>query len=257
MKSIFLLMLAAALLPACSPTKSDISDKPVPNNQVYIMAGAQVSSPSNTGTAPYTVFCQLQYTDTSESNSDFNSASVTVNGVTLRRVYQDGYFQNLGTTMTLSEGDSLEFVIKHSKTGTIKQVVYVPPPLPEVSVSPGFSVANVPNTAATFTLSWTPVAADFYLVEASGYNYWQTALAADTTFVSSSGNATVVLRDSSGDACPWIYIRVQSFNYIPLAGFAEGSGLGASGAFYKSNSNMPNVGSAVRANSGRERRIGS
>lgn len=253
MKAIFAFMLAAVLLSGCSPTKSDISDNPTPDNQIYIGAGAEVSSPSNTGEAPYTVYCVLNYTDSSRSNSDFNSANVTVNGIPLRRVYEDGYFQNLGTTMAFSEGDSLEFVIKHRNIGTVREVVYVPPSVPVVSVSPGFSVANLANTATTFALSWTPVSADYYLVEARGFNYWQTILIADTTFLNSSGSATVVLKDSLGDACPWVYLRVWSFNYVPIEGFAVGSAVGVSGTYYNVNSNMPNVSSTARLSAGRGR----
>lgn len=255
MKTFFLFILVAALLSGCSPTKSDISDNPTPDNQIYISGIAQVNSPSNTGKAAYSIYCMLEYTDTSRNNSDFNSANVTVNGVALKRYSVDGYFQNLGTTTTFSEGDSLEFVIKHRNIGTVRKVMYVPQSLPDVSVSPGFSTANLPNTATTFTLSWTPVSSEYYLVQAQGLNYWETALVADTTFVNSSGSATVVLKDSAGNACPWVVIQVESFNFLPIDGFAAGSGFGVSGASYVVKSNMPNVGSITRSGAISGRRI--
>jgi hypothetical protein len=240
------MLMIAALLSGCSPTSPGISNQPTPNNQIYIVGGAQVKSPSNTGKAPYTVFCALQYADTSMNNRDFNSANVTVNGVALVRVYQNGYFENIGRTMGFSEGDSLEFVIKHQKTGTVRKVVYVPPSVTDLSVFPGLSIANLPNSDISFDLSWTPVTASYYLVEALGYNYWETMLVADSTFATLSESATVALKDSSGSACPYVYFRVQSFNAVPLEGFAAGSGFGVSGAYFNANSNMPNASSNVR-----------
>ncbi len=143
--------------------------------------------------------------------------------------------------MAFSEGDSLEFVIKHQKTGTVKGVVYVPPSVSGVSVSPGLSTANLPNNETTFSLSWSPVTSSYYLVQAAGYNYWQTILVADSTFATQATSATVVLQDSAGNACPYVYFRVLSMNAVLIPGFATGSGFSVSGSYFRGNSNMPNV----------------
>jgi hypothetical protein len=246
--AVLCVIVSVGLLSGCSPTKagSDISNQPIPDSQIYIVGQAQVSSPTTSGKAPYTISCGLQYADTGKSNSDFNSAVVSVNGVVLKRVYRDGYFQNVGLPMQFSQGDSLEFVIKHQKTGTIKGVLYVPPSVMGVSVSPGLSMANLPNSDTLFSLSWDPVVATYSQVEAAGYNYWQTELVASYWLATLADTATVILTDNSGAACPYVYFRVQSFNAIPLQGFAPGSGLTVSGTYFKGNSNMPNVSSNVR-----------
>lgn len=247
MKAIVLCVLSlAAMLPACSPTSSDTSDQATPNNGIYIMAAAEVSSPSSTGKATYTVYCQLQYTDTSKNSSEFNTAKVTANGVALTREYADGYFQNVGKIMSFSEGDSIEFVVKHPKVGTVRGTVYVPPSVTDLSVSPGLSQANLPNSEITFNLSWTPVAASYYMVQAVGYNYWQTEVVSQSVFPTQSDTATVVLQDTSGDACPWVYFRVLTIGTVSLQGFAAGSGLNVTGAYYKANTNMPGVSSNMQ-----------
>lgn len=248
MKETFLwILVSAALFPGCSPTKSDISDRPVPDNQIYIAAAAQVNSPSSTGKAPYTAYCQLQYTDTSKSNSEFNSAKVTVNGVSLARLYADGNFQSIGSTLQCEEGDSLRFVIKHQKVGTVTGVVYIPASVSGVFVSPGLSTANLPNSATTFKLQWNPVSATYYFVEAYGYNYWQTMLVADSTFGTQADSATVMLKDGEGNACPWVYFRVQCVNFVSIPGYATGSGFSVTGAYFKGNTNMPNINSNRQA----------
>lgn len=248
MKATFLcILVSAALLPGCSPTKSDISDQPVPNNQIYIAAAAGVNTPSSTGKAPYTAYCLLQYIDTSKSNSEFNSAKVTVNGVSLARLYSDGNFQSIGSALQFEEGDSLHFVIKHQKVGTVSGVVYIPASVSSLSVSPGLSTANLPNSATTFKLRWNPVPATYYLVEAAGYNYWQTIMVADSTFGTQVDSATVVLKDTEGNACPWVYFRVQCINFVSIPGYATGSGFSVTGAYFKGNTNMPNIGSNKQA----------
>ncbi len=247
MKSILsCILVSAALFSGCSPTSSDISGQPTPNNQIYIEGGAYLNSPSATGKAPYTVYCTLQYTDTSKSNSDFNTAEITVNGVSLVRIYNDGYFQNTRAAMSFSEGDSLSFVIKHPRVGTVKGVVYVPPSVTDVSVSPGLSQANLPNSETTFNLSWAPATVSYYYVQAAGYNYWQTIMVADTAFATLSNNATIMLMDNTGSPCPYVYFRVISYGSVSLDGFAAGSGLGVTGAYFVANSNMPNVSSNMR-----------
>ncbi len=77
----------------------------------------------------------MMYADSGKSSSDFNSADVKVNGVALVRVYSNGYFQNTRSVMSFSEGDSLEFVIRHQKIGTVRGVAHVPPSVDGVSVS--------------------------------------------------------------------------------------------------------------------------
>lgn len=236
----------AAVLSACSPTSSDTSDRATPNSGIYITAVAAVSSPSGTGNATYTAYCQLQYIDTSKSSSEFNAAKVTVNGVALTREYSDGYFQNVGKVISFSEGDSVEFVIKHPKVGTVRGTMYVPPSVTDLSVSPGLSQANLPNSENTFNLHWTPVAANYYLVQAQGYNYWQTELVADSMFSTQADSATVVLKDSSGSPCPWVYFRVITFDWLAFQGFAGGSGVSVTGAYYKGNTNIPGVNSNMQ-----------
>lgn len=245
--AVLCILASAALLPGCSPTKEDISDRPVPDNQIYVTAAAQVNTPSASGKSPYTASCRLQYTDTSKSNADFNSANVTVNGAALARLYGDGNFQSIGSTLQFEEGDSLEFIIKHQKVGTVREAICVPPSVSGVTVSPGLSTANLPNSETTFNLRWTPVASNYYYVEAAGYNYWQTMLVADSMFWTQADSATVVLKDSVGSACPWVYFRVQSVNYVPIPGYAAGSGVIVTGAYYRGNTNMPNVSSNMRA----------
>jgi hypothetical protein len=236
----------AALLPGCSPTGSDISSQPTPNSRIYIEGGAYLNSPSATGKAPYTVYCTLMYADTGKNSSDFNSADVKVNGASLVRVYSNGYFQNTRMVMSFSEGDSLEFVIRHQKIGTVRGVVHVPPSVDGVSVSPGLSTANLPNSETTFNLNWVQVTASYYYVQAAGYNYWQTLLVADSSFSTLANSATVVLKDSLGSACPYVYFRVLTFSAVDFQGFAPGSGLSVSGAYFRGSSNMPNVDANVR-----------
>lgn len=243
MRTAFLCIVALAnFFPGCSPTKAGISDQPVPDNGIYIAAAAEVNSPSNTGRAPFTAYCLLQYADTSKSSADFNSAKVTANGIALARVYSDGNFQSMGSSLQFEEGDSLEFVIKHQNVGTVRGVVRIPPSVSGVSVTPGLSTANLPNSETTFTLHWISVPASYYLVEAAGFNYWQTMLVADSVFGTVADSATIVLIDSSGGACPWVYFRVRSINFVPIPGFASGSGFTVTGAYYMPSSNMPNVG---------------
>jgi len=247
MKAILWYIMATMIFFAgCSPTSSDTSGQPTPNAQVIVVGGAEVNSPSNTGKAPYTVYCALQYADTSKNSSEFNSADVTVNGVSLVRVYRDGYFQNVGKAMAFSAGDSLEFVIKHPKVGTVRGVAYVPQSVTDLSVSPTPSTANLANTATTFNLSWSPVTASYYMVQAVGYNIWETELVADSSFSTIATNASVVLEDSTGSACPYVYFRVVTINTIMLTDFASGSGIGVTGAYYNASTNMPGVSSNVR-----------
>ncbi len=242
MKAVLLSAIAiVTLLTGCSPTSSDISGQPTPDKAISIVGGAEVNSPSLAGKVPYMVYCSIQYTDTSVSNKDFNSAEVTVNGVALVRAYRDGYYQNLGKTMTFSEGDSLEFVIKQKKIGTVKGVVYVPPSVQGVTVSPVLLGANVPNEYTSFDLSWDPAQSNFYFVIAAGYNYWETELVADSVFSTQAQSASIMLADTSGSACPYVYFRVQSYNVFPIEGFAAGSEFDVSSSYYRGNTNMPSV----------------
>ncbi len=232
----------AMLVSGCSPTKvgTNIPDYTISNNQIYVMGMAEVSTPSKSGKASYAISCDLNYADTSKTNSDFNSAIVTVNGVALVQVYRDGFFQNVHT-MQFAQGDSLQFVIKHQKIGTVKEVVYVPQSVTDVSVSPGLSIAYEPNSDTLFNLSWSPVAANYYLVEALGYNFWQTAIVATAWNVTASDSATIVLKDNSGAVCPYVYFEVQSINTVQLGEFAPGSGFQVSGSYYEGCTNMPST----------------
>ncbi len=241
MKVTFAFIFAMLLLSGCSPTKvsTDIPNNPISNSQVFIFGDGLVSSPSKSGKAPYAFTCMLQYVDTGKSNSDFNSAVVTVNGVALTRVYNNnGVFQNAGDTRQFSQGDSLEFIIKHQKIGTIREILYVPASVIDVSVSPSPPLANLPNNSTVFKLSWNPVSASYYQVAAFGYNYWETILVSNSWLATAFDTATVVLQDSSGNACPYVSLQVQSFNGVPLQGFAPGSGFQVSGTYFRVYTNM-------------------
>jgi len=239
-----------ALIPfffGCSPTKieSEIPSNPIPNSQIGIMGYAQVHSPAQSGKATYNVQCMIMYADSGKSNSDFNSAVVTVNGVRLARTY-NGTFQNVNDTMRFSEGDSLQFVIKDQKVGTVKETVYVPPSVINYSISPSLPVQTFQNSNTSFFLSWTPVNASFCSVEAVGYNIWETIPLAQFGHSTLLDTMTVVLQDSIGNACPYLAFLVQSYNGLALGGFAPGSGFEVSGSYYKVYSNMPGVGSNIR-----------
>jgi len=246
-KAVWYVFVLVPFLFGCSPTKteSEISSNPIPNSQIGIMGYAQVHSPAQSGKAPYNVQCMIAYADSGKNNSDFNSAVVTVNGVKLARTY-DGTFQNVNDTMRFSEGDSLQFIIKDQKVGTVKETLYVPPSVVDYSISPNLPVQTFQNSNTSFFLSWTPVNASFCSVEAIGYNVWETIPLAQYWQSTLLDTMTVALQDSLGNACPYLAFLVQSYNGLALGGFAPGSGFEVSGAYFKVYSNMPGVGSSVR-----------
>ena len=78
--------------------------------------------------------------------------------------------------MRFSQGDSVQFVIKQQKIGTVKEVLYVPPSVMDYSLAPSLSLANEFNTNTIFELGWDPVDANYCAVEGYGYNEWETLL---------------------------------------------------------------------------------
>ncbi len=225
------------LLSGCSPTKSGISDNPVPNSQIIIggSAFAQASSSVQSGKAAYSITCMIQYTDRTKSNSEFNSATVTVNGIALGK-YSDGVFINT-ENMNFSQGDTLEFVIKHPKIGTVKETIQVPLPVPSYSLSPSLPSNNFPNVNTTFLVSWNPVGANAYYVISDCYNAREVFITEDG-LSTSSDSMTITVQDSSGNAYPFLQFRLMSINWIPVPGFSTSSGFNIGSSYYKVYSNL-------------------
>ena len=231
------MLMMLALFSGCSPTDSGntVADQPIPNSAIVISGSAQVQSPAQSGKAVYGVTCVTQYTDQSKSNSDFNSAIVTVNGMTLKR-YSDGFFVNTDT-MRFSEGDSLEFIVKHPKIGTVRGSLQVPQSVSTYSIFPNLPTNNFANGNTTFSLSWNPVNADFYYILSTCYDsreFFVTQYGRST----SSDTVTIVLQDSTNHAYPFLDFRLMSFRFLSLPGFSSGSGFYVSSPYYKVYSNL-------------------
>lgn len=231
------LLMSLAVLAGCSPTDSgnEIPDHSIPDPQIEVVGYAQVQSPTQSGKALYSISCELQYTGQSKSNSDFNSATVTVNGSSLGR-YSDGYFVNTDS-MRFSQGDSLEFVVRHAKIGTIKEIIQVPPPVQNYSVVPSLPINNFANVNTTFLVSWNPVSANLYYLICDCYNSRE-VFVTETWFSTSADSIAVALEDSADHAYPFLQLRLLSFNAVPLSGFSPGSGFYVGSPYYQVHSNL-------------------
>ena len=236
-KAALCMLVGLALLSGCSPTDSGnaVADYPTPNAQIIVSGYAQVQSPMQSGKTAYSITCAIQNQDQSKSNSEFNSATATVNGIALGR-YSDGVFVNVGE-MQFSQGDSLEFIVKHPKIGTIKQVLSVPPSISDYTVSPGMPAQNFTNNLSTFFLSWTPVDANLYYVATDCYNAREVFMT-EYGFSTSADTITVVVQDSTNHPYPFLQFRLMSFNAASVTGFAIGSGFYVEGTYFKVYSNL-------------------
>ncbi len=229
----------AFLLSGCSPTKSesDIPSYPIPNNAIVIGGEALVNTPTLSGKASYSIRCFVQYADRSKSDSEFSSAEVTVNGVALAQSFFPGFFQNT-RSMRFGQGDSLQFVITHPKIGTVKETVYVPPPVTDLTISPDLTIEGAPNRDTSFTLSWSPLSASYYDVSARGYDLSASIVLSNASGTTTTNSETVVLKDSSGNACPFVYFQVVSMNDTPCQDFAGGSGFMVGASYYQESTDM-------------------
>ncbi len=236
-KAVFGMLVAAALLWGCSPTDSGngTADHPTPNAQIMVACYATVQTPAQSGRASYTVDCMFLNQDTTKSNSEFNSAAVTVNGVTLGR-YSDGVFVNVGS-MEFTEGDSLEFVIKHPKIGTVRQVLRIPESVPDYTLAPALPAKNFANSVGNFLVKWSAVDADLYYAQFDCYDAREFYMG-NYGYFTPTDSMAVVVQDSVGDPFPFLEVRLMSFNYVPVAGFAPGSGFYVGCANYKVYSNL-------------------
>jgi hypothetical protein len=236
-KTVLCLLISLALFSGCSPTDSgnEIADHSIPNPQIMVVGYAQVQSPMQSGKALYSITCELQYEGQSENNSDFNSAIVTVNGSSLGR-YSDGVFVNTDS-MRFSQGDSLEFVVRHPKIGTIKEIIQVPPAVQNYSVVPSLPINNFANVNTAFLVSWNPVSANLYYLICDCYNSRE-VFVTETWFSTSSDSITGVLQDSTDHAYPFLQLRLLSFSAVSLSGFSPGSGFYVGSPYYKVYSNL-------------------
>jgi hypothetical protein len=139
--------------------------------------------------------------------------------------------------MQFSEGDSLEFVIKHSEVGTIKQVLLVPQPVQDYSVFPGLPADNSANTNTKFFISWEPIGATFYYLISDCYNSREVFMTENWSYTMAD-SVTVVLEDSTSQAYPFLQLRLLSYNAVSLSGFADGSAFYVSSSYYKVHSNL-------------------
>jgi len=236
-KAVLCLLLGLLMLSACSPTDSGngIADHPTPNPKIIVSGYAQVQSPVQSGKAAYSITCYLQNQEQSKSNSEFNSATVSVNGIALGRS-SDGVFVNVGA-MQFSEGDSLEFVVKHTQIGTIKQVLTVPASVSDYKISPGIPIQNFANGISQFVLSWKPVDANLYYVLTDCYDAREVFLA-QYDFSTTADTIAFTVQDSLNNPYPFLQFYLISFNSAPVTGFAQGSSFSVMGTYFKTYSNL-------------------
>lgn len=234
-------LVSAALLCGCPRSGENDGalnppdEQAIPDTAIVVYGYAEPQAPVATGKASYQITCGLAYSDFTKDNSDFNSAAVSVNGIALNRK-SDGVF-TASNPVELSEGDTVSFVLKHSKVGTVKEKIMVPASVPDFTISPALPQSGTLNGRAAYFLSWNRVNADQYYAAALAYDSLKQGVV-QVAINTGKDTCTVIAHDLSGRPYPFLRIWVSTYNLVSLTGFGGLSRFKVSGTYYKSYSNL-------------------
>lgn len=224
----FALLTSISIISCNNGTPTGLIDK----SSIWLVITASPSVSVESGSTPYTVYCQLQDESATDGMGDFSGVTIIINGYTFPDTSDSNYWASSGD-ISLTESDFLTVYIEHPSFGNIEATATVPPSLPSVSsfnIDPAFPGTGIANTEYAYSLSWTGIGVDGYSPDYTAYSD-----ADGLNFIQGrgyyTGNNYYTLSVSDSSPFPYLDISVSTVDETIIPDFRSTSWLRVMGTY--------------------------